>query len=154
MISETKRTRLDDFNDLAAIETDDCILWPFGKSGGYGQVRVGRERIPVHVLALERKVGPRPPGLEAAHAPVICHNKVCMNYRHLRWATRSENIADQVLDRTSCHGENHPGHRLTAVQVIAIRASADSQRILGERYGVDQSTINQILKRKRWRHLA
>lgn len=87
------------FRRLTALETDDCIEWPYGANGfGYGLIRLhGRDHL-VHRLALERRV-PRPDDKpHALHTPVICHNKRCLNYRHLRWGTDADNAQDRILD--------------------------------------------------------
>lgn len=38
---------------------------------------------------------------EGCELPVICHNRGCVNPRHLRWGTRQDNIADRILDGTN-----------------------------------------------------
>jgi HNH endonuclease len=91
---------LDTFEELVLIETDDCVVWPHGTDkGGYGVVRFDGFTRPVHRVALERHVGPPPtPEHKAAHGP--CHNRRCMNYRHLSWKTNAENLADKLRDGT------------------------------------------------------
>ena len=78
------------FNELICLETDECIIWPHGKRDRYGMIKMEGVQVSVHVVALERRVGPRPPGAVAAHAPIVCHQRACLNYRHLRWATPGE----------------------------------------------------------------
>lgn len=86
----------------AAYEGDDCLIYPFTKNGrGYGKLNAEGKRVYAHRLVLTLAVGPPPfPGAEAAHAPLVCHNPSCVNPRHLRWATRAENIEDSKLDGT------------------------------------------------------
>jgi DNA-binding CsgD family transcriptional regulator len=52
-------------------------------------------------------------------------------------------------------GEAHPLHKLTAENVRQIRMLAEgvTQKELAERFGVNQTTIGQILKRETWKHL-
>lgn len=46
-------------------------------------------------VSLEVFVGPPPKGHEAAHDPERCPYADCVNWEHLRWATRKENEADK-----------------------------------------------------------
>lgn len=52
------------------------------------------------------------------------------------------------------HGEQHPHHKLTADDVLAIRATyvpgAVTLADLAERYGVSKQTISVILSGKSW----
>lgn len=88
------RPRPEILASLLAIETDECVLWRHAtNSAGYGQIGVNGRSTGVHVIACEYRHGPRPEGLHAAH---YCGVKLCVNPRHLRWATRSENEYDKV----------------------------------------------------------
>ena len=78
------------FEKALITETDDCIIWPYGKDGdGYGYINgkaVHRE------ICLKVYGNPKGDRNQAAHS---CGNPPCMNKRHLRWATRSENMLDK-----------------------------------------------------------
>lgn len=146
----------DMFARLVVLETDDCILWPFGTNpGGYGRVwdLTARCYRSTHVLALERRE-PCPEGKQAAHGP--CHNRLCMNYRHLRWATRIENAADRLRDGTAPHGNSCRSAKLTERDVQEIRhllESGMSQSQIGRRFGVTQPLISMIASGKAWNWL-
>lgn len=153
-------TQWDEFERLAKIETDECIVWPYGLNAkGYGRVRGKGRTVRTHVEICERHYGPRPDGMYAAHAAVICHNRACMNYRHLRWATPTENYADMVKDGTLRTG---PGRRraprrdskLTAAAAAEIRRRYElggtTYPALGREYGVSQSMIYKIVRRGAW----
>jgi hypothetical protein len=145
-------------------ETEECINWPYAKSKGYGTIWLdGRQRA-VHALACERYHGPGQPGQIALHAPVICHNPACFNWRHLRWGSRSDNTRDSILDGTFVTnvnlphdpyqiGERHWRAKLTWIQVREIRArwaAGERQIDLAAEYGVQKSAINRIVHRTRW----
>jgi hypothetical protein len=140
------------FDELAAIETDDCVIWPHGKvTGGYGLVVINGVRHYVHVEACRRGNGPMPaPGMDAAHS---CGVRACMNHRHLRWATRAENEADKQMHGTY-HMRGPKPSKLTDEQVDAIRLTYEpgvvTQRELADRYGVTEQYVGQIINgRKR-----
>ena len=42
--------------------------------------------------------------------------------------------------------------KLTAEQVLEIRASSETQRVLAERYGVSKALVGRIKRRELWRH--
>jgi hypothetical protein len=121
MIGETRmkpKTRLVEFGRLLITETDDCLEWPGAKTaGGYGRLNAGKTSTLVHVAALEIRTGERPPGMDAMHS---CHNRACMNYRHLSWGTRSQNIR-MMMDagRHPSQSQTHcsKGHELTGDNV-------------------------------------
>lgn len=148
-----------EFARLIAIESDECVLWPHARSSnGYGQLRVARTHIGVHVLALEARVGPKPTDdAVAAHAPVICHNKLCINYRHLRWATAADNIGDQLADGTRRWGETHHRAKVTLEQVRSIRArfaAGETRQAITDSVEISRKSVNAILGNRSWRRAA
>lgn len=70
----------------------ECLIYQGYKCRqGYGRISVNGESMTAHRYAWEREKGPIPEGLEIDH---ICHNESCVNVRHLRLATRSQNQAN------------------------------------------------------------
>lgn len=144
-----------EFERLVAIEADDCVLWPYAATDrGYGHFKLNGIDRSVHVLACERRNGLAPTRRhEVAHS---CGTPACMNYRHLRWATHAENMADRVQHGTHNRGELHPQAVLTADQVVEIRRLHDlgeSQAALGRRFGVSFRTVHLVVHRKAWKWL-
>src|SRR5262245_27707446 len=129
------------FDEHVDDDTDECILWPFATTRGYGHAWGGW----VHARACEHAHGPAPPGTEACHA---CGNRACFNPRHLRWGTRQENVDDRARHGTTARGAKLS--KLSAEQVAEIRASDESNTVLAKRYGVNFTTITRIRKRERW----
>lgn len=81
-----------EFERLAALETDECVMWTLNNSRGWGWVAIGGRMASVKVVALERHV-PRPPGMEVTHdLPEVPGEGMCINWRHLRWWTRKERM--------------------------------------------------------------
>jgi hypothetical protein len=77
----------------------DCLEWPYARNeDGYGRITLtGRRSQSASRLVLELTQGPAL-GRQAAHAPVWCRNRSCVNPHHLRWATHAENMLDKALD--------------------------------------------------------
>ncbi len=138
--------------EAAASSTDECIIWPYARStAGYGRVAVGRRLVQAHRLTLELASGAPADGrVEAAHAPEICHNRACVNPRHLRWATRVDNFADKAQDGTETIGTRNGSAKLSPDQVRAIRADRRPERAIAMDYPVSRATINEIKARKIW----
>lgn len=146
-----------EFRRLAAIETDECVIWPYAKGSqrGYGQVYIAGQKLYAHREALTSRV-PQPLDKPyARHGP--CNKPACMNYRHLSWGTPTENNLDQRRDGTAMLGERNPMARLTAEDVAVIRrdfANGVSQRQLAKRHGVAVMTIWRAIRGVSWADVA
>lgn len=104
----------------------------------------------LHRVVLETFVGAAPPNTQC------CHNngtKTDNQLSNLRWGTRIENAADAKDHGRLAIGEKAYGAKLTAKDVVAIRASTDSQGKLARQFGVSQTNISMIKVRKTWRHV-
>jgi len=143
-----------------AIETDQCIIWPYGCRDGYPVANIvlpdGRRRPEgVHVLICERVYGPRSPGMEASHS---CGNPLCVNPAHLRWATHKQNCADRALHGTENRGQRNGHARLTEDAVREIRAlwanGCWTQTELAAEFQVRPQTVSKVVHRRRWAHVA
>lgn len=140
---------------VVEMETDDCIIWPHQIfPTGYGGVRFRGHTIGAHAAVLEITCGPAPEGMEAAHKPVVCHNRSCVNKRHLRWASPQENQLDKRLDGTAPIGSKHAAAKLVEADIVAIRRDHRPQSEIAEDYGVGQGQISRIKTGKRWKHVA
>lgn len=127
-------------------QTGDCIIWPFTQhTNGYGSIGHG---IRVHRLVCERAYGPPPEAQDAAHS---CGVKLCVNPRHLRWATRSENEADKERHGTKARGERSGRAKLTAADVAFIRAASGTNREIARRFGISDVQVSAIRRGKSWR---
>lgn len=141
-------------DEVAVIyQSDECLTWPFGGNGnGYGSVfSDGRITCP-HRIICERVNGPAPtPRHDAAHSCGKGHEG-CVNPRHLRWATRSENLMDRVDHDTHTRGERSPLAKLTEDAVLSIRSrSPDTTvRSLARQFGVSPGAIYHVLKKDSW----
>lgn len=130
-----------------------CVIWTFGVgSHGYGAVWKDGQMVTAHRLALIMHGGVDHPHLHAAHGP--CHNRLCVNPLHLRWATRKENCADKHRDGTHFAGERNPKAKLTEPEVLKILQDQRSQRKIAADYGVSQMAISCIKTKRCWSHLS
>lgn len=141
--------------ELAALETDDCVVWPrWIDRDGYGQVSTATTTIKVHRFALAARTPPPSPRHHAAHGP--CHNAACMNYRHLSWKTSSQNQMDRHRDGTMNQGETHGRARLTEADVIDARRrwkAGQSIGSLAREFDVVAGTMANAVKGATWKHL-
>jgi hypothetical protein len=118
-------------------ETDECIIWPFGKDAdGYGVVPRNQR---AHILACTAAHGPRPPGLEVLHS---CDNSSCFNKRHVRWGTRQENE-----DEKTARGRRPM--KITAEQAKAIQADKRTTRVIAAEYGISSIQVSLIKRGRR-----
>jgi hypothetical protein len=79
------------------------------------------------------------------------NNSIC----NLEWSTYSEQNKHAIkLGLKKCFGEHHSQNKLTESSVIMIRHWAKNGVIVkGANYGVSQSTIHDVIKRKSWTHI-
>jgi hypothetical protein len=134
--------------------TDDCLIdWPFARSNGRPFVSRGGNPVLAHRLVLMAVAGDGPAGTEVAHS---CGNGHlgCLNPRHLRWATRSENQADRNLHGTSNRGPRNGMAKMDEATVRAIRASSESVQTLAARYDISHWNVYNIRNGKSWGWLA
>jgi hypothetical protein len=72
---------------------------------------------------------------------------------NLKWVSPRENASHKVAHGTHQAGERHPRAKLTAAEVLAIRASSKSHRGLAREMGLGEATVRQIRSGRRWASL-
>lgn len=148
---------------IEAIEShnsDSCLLWPFSKNKlGYGTMRFKGSVHLVHRVAFYLTNGhwPEPCGMH------ICDNPPCVSPRHIIAGTKGDNTRDAASKGRlkPQRGEMCITSKITADIVKAIRgqyvrgsSGEYGQAWLAKKYGIEQTTVSSILRRKSWRHLA
>lgn len=128
--------------DLVEIRgKDEC--WPAigAKTNGYRQ-QLGQL---VHRKVWEITNGPILPGLFICHH---CDNRGCGNPFHLFMGTPQDNHRDMTKKRRITHGERQHNHKLTDLQVAAIRELVRSGlgfAAAGRRFGVTGEHVSHII---------
>jgi len=133
--------------------SDECLIWPF-QPDKYGRavLNFGGRRHYASRYICELAHG-KPPSDQhvAAHSCGKGHSG-CVNPKHLRWATRSENYEDSVLHGTAARGERLPNTKLSADDVRTIRKLRPEMTFdrIAERYNVARSTIIYAVYGRNW----
>lgn len=130
--------------------TSGCIIWPFGKARGYGQIGIGNRKIAkAHRVMCEMAHGPAPtPKHEAAHS---CGNRSCVNPAHLSWKTRPNNQAESVaMGRYYTGGRRGKLGRENALKIRDLKGKLSQDKI-AEKFGVTHSTVAKIHRGEIWR---
>jgi len=131
------------------------ILTPFkiGRPPPYDAVGLRRNgstvKCPIHQIVAEAFLGPRPPGFDVCHSDGVRENNSVGN---LRYATRSENLADREKHGTHQRGERNPSAVLSNVQAQQVRIArmrGEPLALIAKRFGVRESTVSRIVNGRR-----
>jgi hypothetical protein len=134
----------------------ECWEWLASISvTGYGTFMLDKKTHGAHRIAYELHFGTRLTAQE--HVCHKCDNPRCVNPHHLFVGTHHSNMRDMKAKgrhkQTPQLGERHWNAKLTAPDIIAIRASALTAAQLAERFGVTDTMIRLIRQRRNWRHI-
>lgn len=134
-----------------------CWLWTAALTqGGYGSVydlAQSRWRT-AHRAAYETFVSAIPDGMDILHS---CDVPCCINPDHLRPGTHAENMADSSrkgrMKASRARGEGQHLAKLTAADVLAIRAAQGTYRDIARQFGVTHATVGYIRRGVTWKHV-
>lgn len=137
----------DFIDDALASDRDDCLVWPFAvrKSSGYGAYSTrkdGKKRNhDAHRFVCKEAHGSAPEGFpEAAHT---CGNKLCVNPRHLYWASHQQNM-DDAKKHGTLRGGGRYRQRIFADDIVFIIESDLSAIQLADKYQTSASHIARL----------
>ena len=126
-------------------------------AGRYMRIRLRRdgnaERM-VHLMVLEAFAGSRPAGMVACHWDGDTRNNRLGN---LRWDTPSNNQRDKIRHGTMASGSRNGWAKLTAYQVVQIRAQAAAgcnAAAIGRLFGLSATHVRRVVRGESWGHLA
>ncbi len=131
-------------------DPDGCWLWTGALCYGYGMIysNAVHNVIRVHRWIWEREHGPIPNGLLVCHH---CDVRRCCNPQHLFLGTNTDNLRDMAAKGRSTYGTKNKGAKLTADQVLEIRAlTSYTYQKLADVFGVSRVTIKRIKRRRTW----
>lgn len=143
----------------------ECWPWLGATNYGYGVIGAGGKfghTIKAHRLSWEIANGPLPKLAKWQPGQVICvchrcDNPPCVNPAHLFLGTRAENSADMRAKRRHSFGAKRYCAKITDDQAASIReryALGDlSQSEVGALFGLSQTTVGNIVRRRTWTHL-
>ena len=141
-------------------KNSSCWLWIGVKDRfGYGRFSLDGRMVYAHRIIWEYVNGSIPNGLFVLHK---CDVPACVNPEHLFLGTQSDNLKDayqkgHLRHLSGFRGEKQGQSKLTDEIVKSIREEYQnpktSQYQLAKRYGVCQTTIWRVVKRKSWAHI-
>lgn len=137
--------------------TESCWTWNGNKvQGGYGRIGVYGKPWLTHRAVWHTYMGDIPDGMHVCHR---CDNPSCVRPSHLFVGTPKDNVGDMIAKgrKVSRSGEDHGYAKLSNSQAMEIRRrvlAGENQRLIGEDYGVTQSTVSLIKYGKTWKCVA
>lgn len=134
-------------------KTETCWIWTGPKAvTGYGLISKNYKKILTHRFSYEFHKGPIPYGKLIMHS---CDNPPCINPDHLSIGTNRENQLDSMAKGRRPKGENHWNSKLSSSDVLKIRElnGIISHQKISNIFGVNRTTISDIVARKHWVHI-
>lgn len=145
--------RLDWLMDHKDYDGDGCLIFPYSRDhGGYGRAKhEGKQITASRMMAIIVLGEPPTEDHQSAHD---CGNGHlgCVHPKHLRWDSCEGNMADKLIHGTHMQGTDCPAHKLDEADIREIRrlAGTTSQQDLADRFGIAQTTVSRIVRRKTW----
>lgn len=134
-------------------KSDGCWIWTgtIG-SNGYGLIKDNYRTRTAHRVSYELHKGPIPQGLMICHT---CDVKACVNPEHLYAGDAFDNMRDKKERgrQNIRRGTRHPHAKLTEADIVYIRTSGKRGAALAREYDMKPSTMSQIKRGLRWKHV-
>lgn len=137
-------------------QEDECWEWQASRNQkGYGTVMYkGGSRL-AHRMVYQHVNGEIPQGMMVCHH---CDNPPCCNPAHLFVGTAEDNAADRDAKgrHTPSPGSRNGFAKMDEERVAALRAfvaAGHTQVEAAVAFNIGQSTVSEIVRRKRWSHV-
>jgi predicted XRE-type DNA-binding protein len=129
--------------------TSNCWEWKGTKQKrGYGKLKIKTKTYLAHRVSYFIHFGVCPNTQLVTHK---CDNPNCVRPDHLQLGTHKDNTKDRVVRNRGAVGEKHGMCKLSDTQVKAIltQLAYKTQNQIACDYGVDQTTISDLITRTR-----
>jgi hypothetical protein len=146
---------------VARRSANECWPWQGEKTGdGYGMILragAGSQKLYAHRLSLAISIGidyDELPDLQVCHE---CDNPPCVNPVDLFLGTQGDNMKDMASKARSTWGERSNLAKLTAADVLAVRAAMDAgtpPSMVALRFGISERYAYALGNREYWKHLV
>lgn len=150
-----ERTKISNFYDkIPHRPAQGCWEWQGNlDKDGYGLFRFRTIAWRAHRFSWKHVNGDIPQGIHVLHR---CDNRSCVNPEHLFLGTHQDNMADKINKNRSKapRGSNHFKAKLTEEAVKNIRNDTRTPKEIASDYGVSNTNVCAIKKRKIWRHVT
>lgn len=142
--------------DASTKKGPGCWTWIGNRSRrGYGTIKHKGKMWRVSRLLWTLKRGPIPKGKGVLHS---CDNPPCVRLKHFFLGMSDDNNQDMVKKGRNAKGEKINTAKLTSKQVRQLRRLHCPYRVsareLGERFGITERQVWNILKNENWRHVC
>lgn len=132
-----------------------CVEYRKNLRAGYGRVRYKGKLYSAHRVVLEAWEQRPSEQHVALHS---CDNPPCISVLHLRWGTQADNTADAIARGryVKMIGTTNGRAKISDSDVIEIRklsGTGPTQRQIGEKFGISNQTVSNIITKKSWKHL-
>lgn len=146
--NETKRRLLTKIK----VDDSDCWIWFGGDNGRYPIIRYKRKNFFAHRLSFElfknQKIGDK----------FVCHTcdkSLCINPDHLFLGSHKDNMKDASSKKRMAFGEKHyqcklKNENIKEIQILAKCGLSQSQ--VCEIFGISQTDVSAILRKKNWKY--
>lgn len=134
-----------------------CWEWQAFKNKGYGMFQYKGRPWLAHRVAylLEHRLSPE--DMEGVVIRHLCHNRACVNPKHLDEGTHQDNKDDAVLAGRHARGEKTGTARLSKEDILLIREAWANRELtqaeFAEEFNISQPHVSDIVNRRRWAHL-
>lgn len=137
-------------------KTGSCWLWTSAQDRrGYGRLCfAGSKHAVASRVSYELFNGPIEKGKLVCHT---CDVPACVNPEHLWLGSVKDNAIDMIQKNRSLKGEKHNLVKVTEGDIIAIRKMhllGIAQNKIAELFGLTAGHLNNIIKRRVWKHIV